>query len=83
MKILQPWISSSLFGLLAADIPATSCISSTQSFTSQSSVPQLVVFKMYMAPNLAVQIKADFMWFFLGPRGMQNTTSSKAEMVSD
>lgn len=61
MKILQPGMSSSLLGLLAVKIPATSCTSSMQNFTSQNSMPQLVVFKMHMALNLAVQLKADFM----------------------
>lgn len=82
-KLLQPWMSSSFLGLLAINIPATTCISSIQSFTSQSSMPQLVVFKMHMATNLAMQIKADFMWFFLGPRGVQKALNSKAEIVLD
>lgn len=83
VNILQSGMSSSLLRLLAVNIPATSCTSSIRSFTSQSSMPQLVVFKMHTALNFAMQIKADFMCFFLGPRGMQNATSSKVEMVSD
>lgn len=68
MKILQPGMSSSLLGLLAAKILATSCTSSMQSFTSQSSMPQLVVFKMHMALNLAMRLKADFLWVLSGPQ---------------
>lgn len=67
MKILLPGMLSSLLGLLAVKIPAASCTSSIQCFTSQSSMPQLVAFKTHMALNLPMQLKADFMRFFWAP----------------